>query len=71
MESFEESVTLDDMSTDDFRSSAHQLIEWIANYSEQIETFPVLSKVEPGDIRSRCESRLKSEGESYQDIFHE
>ena len=71
MESFEESVTLDDMSTDDFRSSAHQLIEWIANYSEQIETFPVLSKVEPGDIRSRCESRLKSEGESYQDIFQD
>jgi aromatic-L-amino-acid decarboxylase len=71
MELFGQSETLDDMSVEDFRSAAHHLIEWISNYQEEIETFPVLPQVEPGDISSKCVNALTVEGESYQEIFQD
>jgi hypothetical protein len=36
-----------DMSAEDFRRVGHEIIDWIADYSENIESFPVLSPVEP------------------------
>lgn len=71
MELFEESVALDDMSIEDFRASGHDMIEWMSKYMEEIESFPVLPQVKPGDIRSKCASTLTLEGESYQAIFQD
>src|SRR5512136_1380419 len=34
-----------------FRRLGHDLIEWIAAYRERIEELPVMSRVQPGDIR--------------------
>ena len=31
------------MSTDDFRRCGHAVVDWIADYHEQIEALPVLS----------------------------
>ena len=39
------------MTPDEFREYGHQVIDWIADYQERIESFPVLSQVAPGDIR--------------------
>ena len=39
------------MTPDEFRSSGHALIDWIADYLEGIERYPVGSQVKPGDIR--------------------
>lgn len=41
------------MSGEDFRRHGHALIDWLADYYENIESYPVLSEVDAGDIRSQ------------------
>ncbi len=36
-----------------FRESGHQFIDWLADYFETIEQYPVRSEVQPGDILSQ------------------
>jgi len=38
------------MTNDEFRKSGHALVEWIADYLEHAERYPVLAQVQPGDI---------------------
>ena len=40
------------MTTDEFRTQGKKVIDWIADYYDQIEQYPVLSQVKPGEIRS-------------------
>jgi len=39
-----------------FRKLGHELIEWVADYRERVETLPVMSPVKPGEIRARFPS---------------
>ena len=41
------------MTPDDFRQHGREVIDWIADYMEQVEQYPVLSRVAPGDIRTQ------------------
>ena len=43
---------LGDMDADAFRKAGHDLVEWVATYLEQIEQYPVLSRVKAGEIRN-------------------
>jgi aromatic-L-amino-acid/L-tryptophan decarboxylase len=43
---------LGDMDADAFRRHGHAVIEWIADYLEGVEERPVLSRVEPGEVRA-------------------
>jgi aromatic-L-amino-acid decarboxylase len=38
------------MTPDEFRKNAHELVEWMAGYMENVENYPVKSKVQPGEI---------------------
>ena len=38
------------MNSDEFRRSGHALVDWIAEYLEHSEKYPVLAKISPGDI---------------------
>ena len=38
------------MDTDEFRKHAHELVEWMAGYMENVENYPVRSSVTPGEI---------------------
>lgn len=40
------------MKKDEFRKYGYQLIDWIADYLEKVENYPVKSAVGPGDIKS-------------------
>ena len=40
------------MTPAEFRRWGHELIDWIADYRQRVEEYPVLSQVEPGDIRA-------------------
>ncbi|KAF3652250.1 hypothetical protein FXO37_17607 [Capsicum annuum] len=37
---------------EEFRTQAHQMVDFIADYYKNIESYPVLSQVEPGYLRS-------------------
>lgn len=40
------------MDAQEFRRLGYQLVDWIADYRENLERLPVMSRVQPGDIRA-------------------
>ena len=40
------------MTPDEFRRHGREVVDWIADYYERIESFRVLSQVAPGDVRA-------------------
>ncbi|KAM6555147.1 hypothetical protein CsatB_015909 [Cannabis sativa] len=54
---------------EEFRKQAHQVVDFIANYYTQIESYPVLSQVKPGDIRNQLPNTAPSQSEPLQSIL--
>jgi aromatic-L-amino-acid decarboxylase len=54
---------------DEFRTNGHQLIDWIAEYIEHVEQFPVASAVQPGDVRAMLPEHPPTELESFEDVM--
>jgi aromatic-L-amino-acid/L-tryptophan decarboxylase len=59
------------MTPDEFRKHGHAVIEWIADYYERLETFPVLSKARPGDIRAALPAGPPEHGEPFEDVLRD
>jgi aromatic-L-amino-acid decarboxylase len=57
------------MTPDEFRHFGRELIDWIADYYQNIEQFPVLSQVEPGDIRAQLPPSPPEKGEAFDQII--
>jgi aromatic-L-amino-acid decarboxylase len=57
------------MTPDEFRRHGRAMIDWIADYYEQIESFPVLSQAEPGQIRASLPPEPPLEGEPFEAIL--
>src|SRR5258708_25257764 len=53
------------MSPDVFRRYGHAVVDWIADYYSKIESFPVLSGVEPGQIRASLPQNAPTKGEGF------
>ena len=45
------------------------MVDWIADYYSRVENFPVLSRVQPGEIRSKLPSNPPQQGEPFDRIF--
>jgi aromatic-L-amino-acid decarboxylase len=60
-----------DPNSRDFRQAGHQLIDWIADYLENVGQHDVLSRVQPGDIARQFASGPSMEGKSYDALFAE
>lgn len=57
------------MDKDSFRRHGHEFIDWLADYLENTESYPVKPSVSPGDIISRIPKSAPLEGERMDDIF--
>jgi aromatic-L-amino-acid/L-tryptophan decarboxylase len=57
------------MDPEAFRREAHRIADWIADYFAAPERFPVLSRVQPGDIRDALPDHAPEEGEPFDAIF--
>jgi len=44
---------LGDLPLDDFRKAGHEIVDWIAEYLENTEQYPVLSRSQPGEITTQ------------------
>src|SRR5436190_2292950 len=60
---------LGDMSKEDFRRFGHELIDWISDYFEKIESLPVLSQIEPGELKAQLPDTPPEQSESMEQIL--
>lgn len=58
-----------DMPAEDFRRYGHELVDWIANYFERIEEFPVLSQVEPNWLKENLPPAPPEKGEDFGEVL--
>jgi aromatic-L-amino-acid decarboxylase len=54
---------LGDMPAAEFRAAGHALVDWLADYLQQAERYPVLSQVEPGAIARQLPDAAPAAGE--------
>ena len=54
-----------DMPADEFRKNGYEIVDWIANYFEHIEEFPVLSQVEPNWLKDNLPASAPEQGEDF------
>ncbi len=57
------------MNTEEFRKHAHELVDWMADYFENVEKLPVLPNVKPGDILNQLPEKAPEKAESFEAIF--
>lgn len=58
-----------DMPADEFRRHGHMLVERVARYLEEVERSPVLSRVQPGDVRASLPRAAPAGGEDMEKIL--
>lgn len=59
------------MTPNQFREYGRMLVDWIADYYENIEQYPVLSQVQPGDIRAQLPDAPPQQGEAFPDMLRD
>jgi len=62
---------MSDMPLDEFRKNGHQLVDWIADYLKDIEQYPPLSQVNPGDILKRIPKSPPHKGEDIANVLND
>ena len=65
----EQTPSLGDMPAEEFRRYGYELVDWIADYFEHIDDFPVLAQIEPGDLKAKLPSSPPEQGESMEVIL--
>lgn len=58
-----------DSDVEEFRGAGHQLIDWIANYFREIERYPVVARVQPGEVRAGLSRPLSKSGRPYSELL--
>jgi len=53
------------MTPDEFRKNAHELVEWMASYMENVGQYPVKSQSRPGEIFNRLPDAPPLKSESF------
>ena len=57
------------MTPDEFRRYGREVVDWIADYYESVENYPVLSQVAPGEIRDTLPEAPPQCGEDFPSIL--
>ncbi|HSL20823.1 MAG TPA: pyridoxal-dependent decarboxylase [Vicinamibacterales bacterium] len=59
------------MPPEEFRRHAHRLVDWISDYLQHSERYPVLSRVAPGDVRRALPSAPPATGEPFERVLED
>lgn len=57
------------MTPDEFRRYGRMVVDWIADYYENVERYPVLSQVKPGEVRQMLPPAPPQQGEPFEAIL--
>jgi aromatic-L-amino-acid decarboxylase len=60
---------LNEMRPDEFRKYAHELVDWMTGYMENVESFPVKPTVLPGEIFNKLPDKPPEKPESFESFF--
>ena len=66
--SFREAFTMD---SSEFRKRGKEMVDYIADYMENIHTKRVLPEVQPGYLRKMLPEKAPKKGEGWEDIMHD
>ena len=56
------------MDANEFRQLGHELIDWVADYRERIGDYPVMSRVQPGEVAAKLPAEPPLHAEGLDDI---
>jgi aromatic-L-amino-acid decarboxylase len=59
------------MTQEEFRRHGYAMVDWIADYYSRVESFPVLSQAEPGQIRASLPAQPPTTGESFEKMLRD
>lgn len=59
------------MSPAEFRTHAHKLVDWMADYLQDVGRYPVKPTIRPGAIKGQLPSRAPLAGEPFEKIFND
>ena len=59
------------MTPEEFRKHGHAAVDWIADYWQRVEDFPILSTVEPGAIRAALPTHPPEHGEPFDEVLRD
>lgn len=59
------------MDNNEFRRAGHELIDWVADYLENVEKYPVKSQVKPGEIRAQLPAAPPVQGEPFDALLRD
>ncbi len=56
---------------DEFRRAAHQAVDWVAEYLRDPRKYPVVSRIQPGELIDNLPAAAPEQGESYEVILRD
>ena len=59
------------MDSETFRQFGYRFVDWVVDYLNELEKYPVRSKVKPGQIRTQIPAQAPVQGESMERIFQD
>jgi len=57
------------MTIDEFKKNGYKVIDWIAEYYQNVDSLPVLSQARPGDIRGQLPDHPPEDGETFEAVL--
>ena len=57
------------MNAEMFCAAGHAMVDWIADYLENAERYPVLAQIEPGEVRASLANEIPEQGETWNRIW--
>lgn len=69
LDAAQQMTALGDMEPEAFRLYGHQVVDWIADYLQNLRNYPVLAQTEPGDIRRSLPTQAPEQPESMEAIL--
>lgn len=59
------------MSPDEFRAAAHEAVDWIADYLSGVRDYPVLARIQPGELIDRLPKSGPQDGQPMEAILRD
>jgi len=59
------------MTPEQFRQHGYKLVDWIADYYQRVESLPVLSRVQPGQLRAQLPPDAPPHGEDFHHVLRD